>query len=88
MSELSEEEKLTFKRATERRRAAGVRLKRFAVMCDASQVEALNELWDSWTERLGKTVAVDHLINLMAHSEARMQDQAEQKRRKHAKAQT
>lgn len=85
MSELSEQEKATFKSATERRRAAGIRLKRFAVLCDSSQVESLNELWDSWVERLGKQTAVDHLINLMAHSEARMQDHIEERKKKKRK---
>ena len=71
---LTDEEKATFRAAGERRKAAGIRLKRFAVMCDANQIESLNVLWDSWTERFGKQRAVDHLIKMWGHAEARLRD--------------
>ena len=74
MSELTSEEKAAFKSATERRRANGIRLKRFGVMADESQVSALNELWESWVIRWGKQRAVDNLIQVMATVEARQRD--------------
>jgi hypothetical protein len=75
MSEqLTEQEKATFRAATERRKKCGIRLKRFSVMCDAHQVVGLNQLWDAWTERWGKQAAVDHLLKLMSTVEARLRD--------------
>jgi hypothetical protein len=74
MTELSEAEKATFKAATERRKANGVRLKRFSVMAEESQIIALNELWSAWTERFGKITAIDHLIVLWGRAEARLRD--------------
>jgi hypothetical protein len=74
VSELSEEEKALFRAATERRKAAGIRLKRFAIMCDEKQVESLNELWNAWTERWGKQHAVDELLRLMSLVETRLRD--------------
>jgi len=73
-SPLSDDEKATFKRATDRRREAGIRLKRFTVLMESSQVEAINILWDAWVERFGKTRAIDELIRIMAHVEARLRD--------------
>ena len=63
-----------FREASARRRENGIRLKRFAVMCDATQVEALNEIWDSWCIRFGKQKAVDVLIRVMSNVEARLQE--------------
>jgi len=74
MSELSESEKATFKAATERRKAAGIKLKRFGVLADETQVAALNELWDAWVIRWGKQRAVDNLISVMSTVEARQRD--------------
>jgi hypothetical protein len=74
MSKISEQEKLLYRAATERRRAAGIRLKRFAVLADANQVESLNQLWDSWVERFGKQGAVDRLLGMWSHAEARLRD--------------
>jgi hypothetical protein len=75
VSEISEQEKLLYRAATERRRAAGIRLKRFAVLADANQVESLNQLWDAWVERDGKQCAVDRLLRMWSHEEARLRDQ-------------
>lgn len=74
MSELSETEKETFRAASERRKKAGIRLKRFAIMADENQVVSLNSLWDSLVERFGKQSAVDHLIRMWGAAEARLRD--------------
>jgi hypothetical protein len=74
MAELSESEKATFKAATERRKAAGIKLGRITLLAEKSQVEGFNELWDSWVARWGKNLAVDHLIRIMGQVEARLQD--------------
>jgi len=71
---LSDEDKATFKRATERRKENGIRLKRITMFADTSQVEGFNELWDSWTIRWGKSRAMDELIRIMSIVEARLQD--------------
>lgn len=63
-----------YRAATERRKLAGIRLKRFAIMCDENQVVSLNSLWDSLVERFGKQAAVDHLIRMWSHAEARLCD--------------
>lgn len=75
MSELSETEKATFRAATERRRAAGIRLRRISFMADSSQVEAFTSLWDGWVERFGKNAAVDVLLKLMSEVEARIREE-------------
>jgi hypothetical protein len=74
VSEISEEEKLMYRAATERRKAAGIRLQKFSVMCDTKQVESLNVLWDAWVERWGKQHAVDELLRLMSTVESRLRD--------------
>lgn len=74
MTEFTEEEKKVFLDATNRRKAAGIKLKRIAIMADASQVEAFNILWDGWVERYGKAMALNHLISIMARVEARLRD--------------
>jgi hypothetical protein len=74
MAELSESEKATFKAAGERRRARGVVLRKFSIMAEESQVEALNELYDAWVSRFGKEKAIDHWIVIWSRIEARMQD--------------
>jgi hypothetical protein len=84
MSNLSDSEKATFLAATERRRAAGIRLKRVCFMADEAQVEAFNIVWESWIERWGKTQAVDHLILLICRAEARYRDGEAAKERKNA----
>jgi hypothetical protein len=72
--ELSDQDKDVFRRAAERRKAAGVILKRFAIMADASQVEAINEIWESFVLRWGKEKAVDVLLRAMCRIETRMRD--------------
>jgi len=74
MSELSEDEKKVFLAATERRKAAGIRLKRIVLQADAHQVEDFNILWESFVERWGKREALNHLILIMARVEARLRD--------------
>jgi len=74
MTEYTEEEKKIFLDATNRRKAAGIRLKRIALMADASQVEGFNILYDSWVERWGKRRALDELIRIMSIVEARLRD--------------
>lgn len=71
---LSEQEKATFKAASERRRETGIKLKRVCVTMSAKQVEAFYIVWDAWVERFGKNMAVDGLISLMSRVEARMRD--------------
>jgi hypothetical protein len=82
MSELSAEEKETFKRATERRRARGVELRKFSVHAEKSQVEALSELYDAWVSRFGKEEAIDHLILMWGRAEARLCDADEHRKTK------
>ena len=74
MDSLSAQDKATFQRATQRRKENGIRLKRFTVQAEQSQVEALNILLDAWVERYGKTLALDHLIVLWSRAEARVRD--------------
>jgi hypothetical protein len=70
----SDEEKEIFKRAAERRKDAGIRLKRFAISVDASQAQALGILFDSWISRWGKEKAIDYFIVIMGRIEARLRD--------------
>jgi hypothetical protein len=72
--QLTDAEKQVFLDATNRRKAAGIRLKRISIMASTDQVEAFNELWSSWVERWGKNTAVDHLIRMMAHIEAKVRN--------------
>lgn len=73
--ELSPEEKQVFKAASERRREAGIKLRRVCITMSVEQVEAFYIVFDSWVERWGKNKAVDGLISLMSRVEARMRDQ-------------
>jgi hypothetical protein len=73
-SPLSDAEKAIFRAATERRKQRGIKLQRFSVMLDKSQVEGLYILWDAWVDRWGKERAADELIRLMARVEARLMD--------------
>jgi len=84
MPNLTPEEKAVFLSATNRRKANGVRLRRWTVMAEESQIEALNELWSAWIDRFGKITAIDHLIVLWSRSEARLRDADEQKEKKNA----
>ena len=79
---LTDEEKATFKRAADRRTAAGVRLKRITLMADENQVASFNELFDAWVRRVGKQRAVDGLLGLMSAAEARFQDRERANRTK------
>jgi len=81
VSEISEEEKALYRAATERRKLAGIKLKRFAIMADENQVVSLNSLWDSLVERFGKQSAVDHLIRMWGAAEARLRDNERAKSR-------
>lgn len=82
--ELTDEEKTTFKRAAERRKAAGIRLGRFCIMLNKDQIESINEFWDSWIRALGKDRAGDYLVVVMrdAHEKLRavIQEGQEKKR--------
>jgi len=60
--ELSQAEKDVFKAAAARRKAAGIKLKRFAFMADENQIVTINEFWNGWVEALGKQHAVDYLL--------------------------
>lgn len=71
---LSDEEKATFRAAGERRKKAGIRLKRVNFMADANQVASFNALLESWIERWGKQKAVDELLRLMSTVESRLRD--------------
>jgi len=62
MSELDEQSKAVFKAATERRRDAGIRLKRFSIMLDADQIVSINSYWSDMVETLGKQKAGDYLV--------------------------
>ena len=79
---LSDAEKATFKRATERRRENGIRLKRITLLAEPSQVAGFTELFDSWVIRWGKTRALDELIRIMSIVEARLQDKERADNRK------
>ena len=82
MSEqFTDAEKAVFLAATDRRKAAGIRLKRIALMADAGQVEAFNILWSSWVERWGKMRALDELIRIMSIVEARLRDRENAKKK-------
>jgi hypothetical protein len=72
--ELSDSEKATFLAATNRRKAAGIRLGRISFMATKEQVESFNELLDAWTQRWGKNKAVDVLLSMMSGIEARIRD--------------
>lgn len=74
MSEISEEEKAVYQRASERRKAAGIKLKRFCVQADENQVKSLNEIWDFFVIRFGKQHAVDHVVSMLGSVVARMKD--------------
>jgi len=80
MSELSDSEKAVYRAATERRKANGIRLKRFTILAEETQVEALNEVFESWIVRWGKNLAIDHLIVIMAQIEARQRDRERARR--------
>lgn len=82
MSGLSPEEKATFRAAGERRKARGVKLRKFSVMAEESQVIALNELYSGWVARFGKEQCLDHLIVMWGRAEARLQDADHAKGRK------
>jgi hypothetical protein len=63
MSEpLTDAEKATFLAATNRRKAAGIRLRRWAVMLDADQIVSINSYWSDMVETLGKQKAGDYLV--------------------------
>ena len=81
---LSDAEKATFKRATERRRENGIRLKQLRIDCEAKQVEAFNIIWSSWVEKFGKTRSMDGLIRLMSTANALVMDQERAKEKKRA----
>jgi len=66
MSEpLTDAQKQVFKDASERRRAAGIRLGRFTIGMEASAVASANDMWAHWVEHLGKERATDYLLVCM-----------------------
>jgi hypothetical protein len=71
---LTDEEKATFRAAGERRKAAGIRLRRIYLLADANQVESFNVLWESWCTRWGKQRAMDELLRFMSLVESRVRD--------------
>jgi hypothetical protein len=71
---LSDAEKRTFLDATNRRKAAGIKLGRISFMATKEQVESFNELFNAWVERWGKNKAVDVLLSMMSGIEARIRD--------------
>jgi hypothetical protein len=71
---LTDEEKATFRAAGERRKAAGIRLKRIYLLADENQVTSFNVLWESWVERWGKQKAMDQLLRFMSLVESRLRD--------------
>jgi hypothetical protein len=71
---LTDQEKATFRAAGERRKAAGIRLRRIFILADANQVASFNTLWESWVDRWGKQKAVDELLRFMSLVEARLRD--------------
>jgi hypothetical protein len=74
VSEISEEEKAIFRAAAARRTANSIRLKRVVFSCDENQAESLSVLLDAWVTRFGKQAAIDHLIRMWGHAEARLKD--------------
>ncbi len=73
MLELSEQEKQTFLAATNRRKAAGIRLRKVTFMADENQVISFNEFFSDWVEHLGKQHAVDYLIVAMQKADEALQ---------------
>jgi hypothetical protein len=65
VGEISEAEKEVFRAAAARRKAAGIKLGRFAFMADQTQIVSINEFWNGWVEALGKQHAVDYLLIAM-----------------------
>jgi hypothetical protein len=78
---LTNEEKATFRAAGERRKAAGIRLKRIYLLADENQVASFNVLWESWLDRWGKQRAMDELLRFMSLVEARVRDKENAKSR-------
>lgn len=70
----TDDEKLVWQGAAQRRRENGIRLKRVCFAADESQVEAFNLVWEAWIERWTKKGAVDRLILMMCRAEARLRD--------------
>lgn len=56
---------MTFKNAAARRKASGIKLKRWQILLDSNQIESINVFWDSWVRALGKQKAGDYLIVVM-----------------------
>jgi len=82
---LSAEEKQIFKSATERRREAGIRLKRFCISLDSNQVESVNMFWDSFVRALGKQKAGDYFVVVMRKADESLQRAIESRKRNGSK---
>ena len=82
MSDVSEQDKATFKAAAERRKENGIRLKRITMLAEAGQVEAFNIVWEEWVRRYRKMGAVDLLIRCISAGEARIQDEMRARKEK------
>jgi len=54
-----------FKRLGEHRRARGIKLGKFCILCDTAAIVSLSEFWEDFVRILGKEKAVDFLIICM-----------------------
>lgn len=73
MADLTDAQKQVFKDAAARRKAAGIKLKRWCVMLDSNQIESVNVFWDSWVRALGKQKAGDYLLVVMRKADETLQ---------------
>ena len=78
---LSEQEKQLFLASTNRRKAAGIRLKRFCIALDSNQVESVNMFWDSFVRALGKQKAGDYFVVVMRKADENLQRAIENRKR-------
>jgi hypothetical protein len=81
MAELSEEHKAIFRDAAARRKAKQIESGLIRMFAEIHQVEGFNEIWETWIERWGKSLSMDHLIRAMCVEEASHQNDL-----RHAKA--
>lgn len=82
MTDVSEQEKELFKRASERRKQNGIKLKRICMLAEEGQVEAFNIVWEEWVRRYRKMGAVDLLIRCISAGEASIQDEMRARKEK------
>ena len=79
---ISQDEKEVFKRASERRKENGIKLKRICMLAEEGQVEAFNIVWEEWVRRYRKMGAVDLLIRCISAGEAAIQDEIRARKEK------